>query len=109
MRVLLVVILFFSINSWAGSEIQRCSNDNRVASIRLCIEWTRSIGKLNIGGERLLLEFSEEVQPKAFFILSDGSSGLLEILKSDASLQINNDAPIQLTCSDVKPGSCAND
>jgi len=108
MKAILIVILFFSANSWAGLQIQRCSNESNPIPIRLCLQWPNLAGKLNIGGEIVRFQFTESIEAtKASFVLpSNGHSGVIEFFRTEAILQINSEAPIQLTCSIITPGSC---
>lgn len=77
------------------------------SSIQLCIEWNRLVGKINIEGEKADLQFSDETQLKASFVLpTSGQSGVVEVSGSGAMIQFSNDAPTRLTCGLTTPGSC---
>lgn len=111
MKFLMIVISLISTNSWAGLEVQHCSNGNLIAPIHLCMTSPNHKGKLILYGEKISLDFTSgtEDQPVAEFILaSTGQTGTVQQLGLEALIQIGDETPTQLKCSDFRPGSCRN-
>jgi hypothetical protein len=107
MRSILLAITFFAINSWAGLEVQHCSSGDSNNAIRLCIDLTRQMGRLDINAEKVVLQFSVETKLISEFVLpSTGQSGTVEVFGEEASLKMAEDSLIHLACEIPKPGYC---
>lgn len=98
--------LVISLDSWAGLEVQRCSNVNLESPINLCFESPLYEGNIKIIQEKIALKFSIENQPRSEFILRDGRIGKIQLLGTEALIQIDDEPLIHLNCDLFIPGVC---
>ena len=102
------MFMLISMNTWAGNEVQRCGDNSSESPIKICFEWTRLTGKLQIAGEKIKLQFPDETQPSTSFVLSATNQiGTIRMTGFEAIIQIDNDKSILLTCESIKPGTCS--
>ena len=105
MRSIFIALSLFTINSWAGLQVQHCTNVEN--TIRLCIDLTRQLGKLDINAEKVFVKFSGETKLTSEFILKDSSrSGKVEVFMENATLQIADETLLHLDCEAPNPGHC---